>query len=119
MTTTTTVTTTSNEGYVNADGSVRPFPWWYSLMIVGIATLFFPLLFTGWIDSPFFRRAHVQRSSVILSVGMLQLMRAALAWVIWKAAWTWLAWILFPLLLWRIWKTAMLWWALVENEAPR
>jgi hypothetical protein len=107
----------SHRGYLNADGTPRPFPLWYCLLIVVIATVFFPLLFTGWVDSPFFRRAHLQRWTVIFSVGLLQLMRAVLGWVISQVAWTWLAWILVPLLIWRIWTTANVWWMLIEKPA--
>lgn len=105
------------QGFVNADGSPRPFPWWYCLMIVGIATILFPLLLGTLVDRLFFRRAHLQRWSVILSVGLLQIMRVLLALVIFKVAWPWLAWILSLMLVWRIWNVANVWWALIEAPA--
>lgn len=103
--------------YLNADGSPRSFPWWYYLLLVGIASVFFPLLLTGWIDNLFFKRAHLQRWTVILAVGLLQIMRLLLAWVVWELTWTWLAWIVGIMIVWRVWNTANVWWALIEDPA--
>ena len=114
--TATTIPATRGGGYVDADGTPRPFPLRYCLLLVGLATFCFPVLLTGWVDIAFFRRARVQRGAVILSVGLLQLTRAALALLIWRAAWTWLAWILVPLLVLRIWRTAHVWWDVIEQR---
>jgi hypothetical protein len=109
--------TNGGRGYVNADGSPRPFPLWYCLKLVGIYSVFFPLLMGETADSIFFRRAYLQRKTVMFSVALLQIMRALLAWVVWNYAWTWIAWVIVPILVWRIWKTSNLWWSLLENPA--
>jgi hypothetical protein len=102
--------------YFNADGSPRPFPFWYCMVLVGLIGLFFPFLFSGLAERLFFKRAHLQRWTAVFSIGLVQLMRVALGWVAWKFAWAWLAWVIVLFLTRRVYKTALVWWAVIEGE---
>jgi hypothetical protein len=67
------------------------------------------------VENLFFRRAHLQRGLVILSVGLLQCMRALFGWAVYQVAWTWLGWVVGLTLAWRIYNTGTVWWALIEH----
>ena len=106
----------TGRGYVNADGSPRPFPFWHCVWIVVMSSVFFPVLFSGIPDRVLFQRAHLQRWTVVFFVGLLQVMRLLFAWVVITFAWTWLAWVVGLLLGVRVFKTANVWWPLIEGS---
>ncbi len=114
---TNTDTTQTTQGYMNADGSTRPFPWWYCLFIIVSSTVCFPFLLSWHVDDLFFRRAHLQRWLVILSIGLLQCGRVLFAWVAFQVVWTWLAVVIALTLTRRIYITACYRWPLIEGDA--